>query len=198
MTIQPPAGVRTRARAASVPVPPSSARARGRKTRTGAVSGSQLIKPAVSGPVGHLDGVVGRQQHETGVTVVDGSAVRGRAEKGGSLEAVRQEPGERRYELHLTGREMRATRLAEQRQCLHVPVLPERAARSSSSKPLGRRSSLAGGCSRARPRWTTHEQVVLWMSADRRIDHLIVVSSQRWMSADLNEITETAPTVNDL
>jgi hypothetical protein len=39
---------------------------------------------------------------------------------------------------------------------------------------------------------------VLWMSADRRIDHLIVVSSQRWMTADLNEITETAPTVNDL
>jgi hypothetical protein len=41
-------------------------------------------------------------------------------------------------------------------------------------------------------------KVVLCMSADRGIDHLIVVSSQRWMSADLNEITQTATTVNDL
>jgi DNA-binding NarL/FixJ family response regulator len=57
------------------------------------VPGGQLVEPAVGGPVSHLDGVVGGEQHEAGVTVVDGSAVGGRAEKGGSLEAVRQERG---------------------------------------------------------------------------------------------------------
>jgi hypothetical protein len=36
------------------------------------------------------------------------------------------------------------------------------------------------------------------MSADRGIDHLTVVSIQRWMSADLKVITETVTTVNDL